>query len=229
MDSSFVEPAAAFMARVCFWSAVALVVATGLPGCADRDRVLFAPLPHELSYPWVAPERATAQVRVAWARARARTSVHRAVISADRLATDWVRAARRDAERAAAIEAEDVRHRSAVPTDLRSTRVDINRATLAELQRLPRIGPAIAQRVIDHRPYEAIDDLARVPGIGPATLDQIRSHVRVGLVRPRSPIETPGDPIPGQDQLVTHGVGQALIEQPVEVPGRELERADVDE
>ena len=51
--------------------------------------------------------------------------------------------------------------------------VDINRATRAELERLPRVGPALAQRIIDwreqHGPYHSIDDLRHVRGIGPAT------------------------------------------------------------
>jgi competence protein ComEA len=60
--------------------------------------------------------------------------------------------------------------------------IDINRATAAELQRLPGIGPKLSQRIIDTRdkkPFASADDLRRVPGIGPKTLQRLRPHVVV--------------------------------------------------
>ncbi len=48
--------------------------------------------------------------------------------------------------------------------------VDINRATAAELEQLPRIGPALAARIvawrIQHGPFRSMDDLRHVHGIG---------------------------------------------------------------
>jgi len=52
--------------------------------------------------------------------------------------------------------------------------LDLNTATRKELQRVPGIGPATADRIIQARPFTAIDDLQRVPGIGEKTLDNIR-------------------------------------------------------
>ncbi len=59
------------------------------------------------------------------------------------------------------------------------TPIDINRATAAELETLPGIGPELAKRIIAARPYASVDDLDRVSGIGTARLEQIRPYVSV--------------------------------------------------
>jgi competence ComEA-like helix-hairpin-helix protein len=60
--------------------------------------------------------------------------------------------------------------------------VNVNDAGLNELAVLPGLGPATAQRIIDHRrehgPFTSLDGLLDVPGIGPATLESIRPHLR---------------------------------------------------
>ena len=60
--------------------------------------------------------------------------------------------------------------------------IDVNRATSAELQKLPGIGPRMAQRILDERargPFKSVEELRRVSGIGPKTLDKLRPYVRV--------------------------------------------------
>jgi competence protein ComEA len=61
--------------------------------------------------------------------------------------------------------------------------VDLNRATVGQLDALPGVGPATAQAIVDHReqigPFASIDDLLDVHGIGPAKLDAIRELVVV--------------------------------------------------
>lgn len=52
--------------------------------------------------------------------------------------------------------------------------VDLNRAALAELESLPRVGPKLARRIVEGRPYADVDALERVRGIGPATIEQLR-------------------------------------------------------
>jgi len=68
-------------------------------------------------------------------------------------------------------------------------KIDLNRATAAELVGLPGIGPARAEAVIALRErlggFRRVEDLLRVRGIGRATLAKIRPMVTVGP-RPRA-------------------------------------------
>ena len=60
-------------------------------------------------------------------------------------------------------------------------RIDPNTAPLAVLETLPRIGPAMASRIIEVRPFADLDDLdRRVRGIGPATRTALAPHLRFG-------------------------------------------------
>lgn len=62
--------------------------------------------------------------------------------------------------------------------------VDLNSAGAAELQTLPGIGPALAERIIESRsqdgPFRTPEELTRVRGIGPATLERLRPLIRAG-------------------------------------------------
>jgi len=62
--------------------------------------------------------------------------------------------------------------------------VNVNTATVVELETLPRIGPVTAQRIVDYReangPFEAIEDIQNVPGIGPATFEGLKDLITVG-------------------------------------------------
>ncbi len=59
--------------------------------------------------------------------------------------------------------------------------VNINKASAVELDALPRIGPVLAQAIIDHRteygPFESLEQLMDVPGIGEKTFEEIRGLV----------------------------------------------------
>ncbi len=61
--------------------------------------------------------------------------------------------------------------------------INLNSAGVAELETLPRVGPALAQRIIDWRdangPFASVDQLLQVSGIGAKTLEQFRALVTV--------------------------------------------------
>jgi competence protein ComEA len=62
--------------------------------------------------------------------------------------------------------------------------VDINRASAAELEALPGVGPSTAQKIVDDRtangPFKRIEDLMRVSGIGEKKFDSLKDYVSVG-------------------------------------------------
>src|SRR5438445_3843031 len=70
-------------------------------------------------------------------------------------------------------------------------RIDLDRADATELTRLPRVGPALARRIVDWRvAHGAFGTLARfdsVPGVGPTLLAAVRSYVSFSGIRPDPP------------------------------------------
>lgn len=62
--------------------------------------------------------------------------------------------------------------------------LDLNRASAAELQALPRIGPTLAARVVRERsrggPFCRVEQLARVKGIGRRVVARLRGLISVG-------------------------------------------------
>src|SRR2546429_8316615 len=70
--------------------------------------------------------------------------------------------------------------------------VNINTATSEELQQVPGIGPATAQKILQMRksygPFKSVDDLLAIRGLGEKRLDKMRKYLTVG---PPTPKKTP--------------------------------------
>lgn len=62
--------------------------------------------------------------------------------------------------------------------------VNINTATVADLDTLPGIGPSTAEKIVEYReangPFATIDEITSVSGIGPAKFEQIQAFITVG-------------------------------------------------
>ncbi len=88
----------------------------------------------------------------------------------------------------ALIEEPDTAKQQAAPEEVKSMiaerdslKVNINLADAATLEKLPRIGPVMAKRIIAHREkngyFTNIQDLQEVKGIGPATASKLKPHI----------------------------------------------------
>ncbi len=62
--------------------------------------------------------------------------------------------------------------------------IDLNSATSADLQTLPGIGPATAEKILDYRQshgaFKSVEELASVKGVGDKKLEKLRAWLKVG-------------------------------------------------
>jgi|SRR5208337_2418038 len=68
--------------------------------------------------------------------------------------------------------------------------VNLNTATSAELQQVPGIGPATAEKILQARKsygrFKSVNDLQAIRGIGPKKLDKMRKYLTVGGAPPQT-------------------------------------------
>jgi competence protein ComEA len=104
-----------------------------------------------------------------------------------------------------------------------SPRLDLNRATGAELRLLPGLGDTLARRVEEHRrahgPFRSVDDLRKVGGIGPVTLERLRPWLFVDTT-PAAP-----GPVVAVAATPARGKKQAALAEPIDV--NQADRAEL--
>jgi comEA protein len=75
------------------------------------------------------------------------------------------------------------------------SKVDLNQATIEQLDELPGVGPAIAKRIVDYRqengPFKRIEDLMNVRGIGEKTFLKLKDRITVSQAGEQPPAPQP--------------------------------------
>ena len=92
--------------------------------------------------------------------------------------------------------------------------VNINTANSEELQQVPGIGPATAQKILQMRksygPFKSVDDLLAIRGLGQKRLNKMRKYLTVGKANP------PKAEPPGKSAAISEKLPNKLPEKPQE-------------
>jgi competence ComEA-like helix-hairpin-helix protein len=78
--------------------------------------------------------------------------------------------------------------------------ININTANSEQLQQVPGIGPAIADKILQMRksygPFKSVDDLLAIRGLGAKRLEKMRKYLTVGKTAPKnSSPQQPSEPV----------------------------------
>jgi competence protein ComEA len=75
---------------------------------------------------------------------------------------------------------------AAAPAKAAGATVDLNTASMKDLESLPGVGEATAKKIVSGRPYSSVDDLAKA-GVSKSTIDKLRSGASVsGAAAPQA-------------------------------------------
>lgn len=81
--------------------------------------------------------------------------------------------------------------RKASAEELLASPVNINTARRSELEAVPGIGPIIATRIIDGRPWRRVEDLQHLRGVKHDKFEAMRPYLTAGISLPPEPTPTP--------------------------------------
>jgi competence ComEA-like helix-hairpin-helix protein len=107
------------------------------------------------------------------------------------------------------------------PAESAPAEMDLNDASLVQLENLPGIGFRLAQTIVDYRrehgPFQRLEDLYKVPGFEPGILDIIRSRVRVEEQPELAPAPAAAAPAEGDPLSQARHALQNNLEEGVQI------------
>ena len=83
------------------------------------------------------------------------------------------------------------------------------------LESLPGIGPALAKKIMEGRPYQSVDDLSRIKGMNKSKIDAIKDKVTVAAAKPMKPTPAPSRQASGDACSAPPSLSRRLL------PGRQ--------
>jgi competence protein ComEA len=102
--------------------------------------------------------------------------------------------------------------------------LNLNRASAADLEAVPGLGPALAQRIVAYRqahgPFKKIDDLVEVSGISPQNLPKLKPYLGLGGSQPMAPPDWQAAMAAGKPASGTLLEGQALPGSPSDLQAK---------
>ena len=102
---------------------------------------------------------------------------------------------------------------------------DLNTADQKALEGLPGIGPALAKKIMEARPFQSVDDLAKVKGMTKAKMAALKDKVTVGPAAPAAPAAKPAPAMPAAKPAPAAEKPAAAQPQPAATPKEKPEAA----
>ena len=108
------------------------------------------------------------------------------------------------------------------------SKVNFNTAPEEELVVVPGVGPAMARRIIEARPFEEVTELERVTGIGPNLLERIKPYLTLENQTPEShTYEVLAAAEPVVEEIIEAEVEEIVDDEAEEEPVLEAEILDI--